>query len=74
MQSSATVVRMRSRRSPQGDVDYHGDADFILDGVRKIGIEITNFFLEHGLLSHVFSLVHLLDFCACHQGRHEFAT
>ena len=36
---------------PSGTITYKDAPDVILDGVRKIGIEITNFFLEDGALS-----------------------
>jgi hypothetical protein len=36
---------------PPGTITYKDAPDVILDGVRKIGIEITNFFLEDGSLS-----------------------
>jgi len=36
---------------PSGTITYKDAPDVILDGVRKIGIEITNFFLEYGSLS-----------------------
>lgn len=36
---------------PSGTITYKDAPDVILDGVRKIGIEITNFFLEDGSLS-----------------------
>jgi hypothetical protein len=36
---------------PPGTIIYKDAPDVILDGVRKIGIEITNFFLEDGSIS-----------------------
>lgn len=36
---------------PSGTITYKDTPDVILDGVRKIGIEIKNFFLEDGSLS-----------------------
>lgn len=36
---------------PSGTITYKDAPDVILDGVRKIGIEITNFFLEDGSFS-----------------------
>ena len=33
---------------PTGTIEYRDKPDFILHGARKIGIEITNFFLEDG--------------------------
>lgn len=36
---------------PPGTITYKDAPDVILEGVRKIGIEITNFFLEDGSLS-----------------------
>ena len=35
---------------PEGTIVYGDKPDFILQGARKIGIEITNFFLENGAL------------------------
>jgi len=35
---------------PEGTIRYGDRPDFILEGVRKIGVELTNFFLEDGEL------------------------
>lgn len=35
---------------PQGKVIYSDKPDVIIDGIRKIGIEVTNFYLESGKL------------------------
>jgi len=40
----------RDYQLPEGTVTYEDKPDVILKGKRKIGIEITNFFLESGVL------------------------